>query len=328
MTTQWLRRALVTVGPSGGTGRQFGDFGGQDVPALRVQFTVVKNQLATPNTAEVKVFNLTHDHFKQIEAWVQNLAVPTVVVIGAGYEGLPNEGGPPVTLPTVFKGAVKQVFYHRQENDWITTLECGDGEVDYHTSAINYSFAKGTSNSDIIHKVLSSFVGKTTKGYIDPDVLAPVLIRGMPVSGNSRQILDEICIAHSAHWSIQDHELQIVKAMGTLDTEAIEINADTGMIGAPEITMRGITVKCLLNPLLQVNGKIKLDNENIMEQVHAADMSGIGGMMAQQLPLIYRKDPDGTYKILMVIHTGDNRGSGGDWVSENLCISLQQSQGG
>jgi hypothetical protein len=43
----------------------------------------------------------------------------------------------------------------------------------------------------------------------------------------------------------------------------VVLTADTRLIGMPTQTMDGIMVKCLLNPLLLVNGRIKLDNASI-----------------------------------------------------------------
>jgi hypothetical protein len=85
--------------------------------------------------------------------------------------------------------------------------------------------------------------------------------------------------------------------------EAIVITSDTGLLEAPEHNDKGISVKCLLNPQIAVNGAIYLDNSAI--RLKQKKQKSLGKQKQQQPPV--RLDKQGIYKCLKVTHQGDNR---------------------
>jgi hypothetical protein len=149
------------------------------------------------------------------------------------------------------------------------------------------------------------------------------------ISGNTRDVLNDVARESGANWSIQDGQLVIVSTNDVLPGQAIVIRADTGMLGAPEINDKGIAVKCLLNPQLRVNGAIKLDNNSIKAKRQQAQALATKREKQETTPPLGREneqlvrvDPDGIYKVLKLTHKGDNRGQ--DWVTEIECIGLDQ----
>ena len=302
---QWKRKIQVIIGKKGT---------GLLVENLRIHFEVGKTIESAPNVAIIKIYNLHPDN----EAKVKNEF--DEVLLNAGYEG---------AMRLVFRGNIKRVYRYREGADYITEIEAGDGDKDFSRAVMNETLAAGTTNAQLVDRAVGTFkgVGGTTKGHVQ--VTERSRLRGKVISGNTRDVLHDVSRESGANWSIQDGQLVIVSANDVLPGEAIVIRADTGMLGAPEINDKGIAVKCLMNPMLRVNGAIKLDNNGIKaKRVKAQALATKREKQETNAPLgreneqLVRLDPDGIYKVLKLTHKGDNRGQ--DWVSEIECIGLDQ----
>lgn len=300
---QWKRRVQLVVGKSGN---------GLQVENLRIQFEVGKTIEAAPNVAVIRVFNLHPDN----EAKIKNEF--DEVLLNAGYEG---------AMRLVFRGNIKHVYRYRDGTDYITEIEAGDGDKDYRHAVMNETLAAGTTTSQLVDRAVGTFSGGTTKGHVQ--VSDRARLRGKVISGNTRDVLHDVARESGANWSIQDGQLVIVSTNDVLPGEAIVIRADTGMLGAPEINDKGIAVKCLMNPLLRVNGAIKLDNNGIKAKRQQAkalatkrERQETNSPLGRETEQLVRLDPDGIYKVLKLTHKGDNRGQ--DWISEIECIGLDQ----
>lgn len=302
---QWKREVQVVIGKAGA---------GLLVENLRVQFEVVKTVEATPNVAVIRIFNLHPDN----EAKVKNEY--DEVLLNAGYEG---------AMRLVFRGNIKHVYRYREKNDYITEIEAGDGDKDFRNAVMNETLAAGTTTAQLVQRAVGSFkgVGGTTPG--PAQVSNRARLRGKVISGNTRDVLNDVARECGANWSIQDGQLVIVSTNDVLPGQAIVIRADTGMLGAPEINDKGIAVRCLLNPMLRVNGAIQLDNNNIKANRRKAqalatrrERQETNPPLGRENEQLVRLDPDGIYKVLKLTHKGDNRGE--DWVSEIECIGLDQ----
>lgn len=293
-TRQYKRHVQVIIGKAGS---------GLMIENLRVQFEVVKDHQSTPNSATIKIFNLNDQHQQQIRTEFDD------VILNAGYEG---------AEAVLFRGNIRHVYRYRDKNDWVVELDCGDGDRDFRGAVVNETLAAGVSDTQLVERVCGSF--STTKKGSVKGIGATGRLRGKVISGNARDVLNDISKQHGCNWSIQNGQLQIVKVNGVLDSEAVLINAETGMLGAPEQDDKGIKVKSLMNPLFQINGRLKLDNDNIKRKRIKADQQQ--KKVDKEKPPA-RLDPDGFYKIYKITHKGDNRGS--DWVSECECVSMDSA---
>lgn len=302
---QWKRKVQVVIGKAGS---------GLMIENLRVQFEVAKTIEPAPNIAVIRIFNLHPDN----EAKIKNEF--DEVLLNAGYEG---------AMRLVFRGNIKHVYRYREKNDYITEIEAGDGDKDFAKAVMNETLAAGTTTAQLVDRAVGSFkgVGGTGKGHVQVNDRAR--LRGKVISGNTRDVLNDVARESGANWSIQDGQLVIVSTNDVLPGQAIVIRADTGMLGAPEINDKGIAVKCLLNPQLRVNGAIKLDNNGIKakrQQSQALatkrEKQEINAPLGRENEALVRLDPDGIYKVLKLTHKGDNRGQ--EWVTEIECIGLDQ----
>lgn len=296
---QWLRRAQVVVGKNGQ---------GLSIDQLKITFEITKTIQHTPNSAIIKIYNLSPSHSNLIHDEYKD------IILNAGYAN---------NLRIIFSGNITHVFRYRDKTDWITEIEAADGDYDYRNSTLNESLAAGTNRSHIIARAAASFKGGTTLGYVGIDEYTNM--RGVVLSGDTRKVLHNLARDAGANWSIQDGQLTIVKTQGTLPNTAIVVNSDSGMLGAPEINDKGIAVKTLLNPQMAVNGVVHLDNNDIrVKERRISITAGKADKIAKKTQSPVKLDPDGLYKIIRLRHSGDNYGRGSDWITECACIGLSQ----
>ncbi len=289
---QYKRRAQVIVGKGGE---------GISITALRIQFEVIKDHQPYPNRATIKIFNLSDSNQQKIRFEYDE------VILNAGYEG---------GVSMIFRGNIKHVYRYREGNDWIVEIDAGDGDRDYRNAVINESFAAGSTDAALVDRIVGTFT--TTKKGAVQGVAATGRVRGKVVSGNAHAVLSDLARQNDCHWSIQDGQLQIVPVTGYLETDVVVVNSTTGMLGVPEQDDKGILINMLLNPLLRINGRVKLDNENIRRKRLDTATEQEKAEAAQKKPAML--DPNGLYKIYKVTHKGDTRGQ--EWVSKTETVSL------
>jgi hypothetical protein len=277
---------------------------GLEVSDLRIKFTVVKTVHHTPNAGKIEIYNLSQAHESEIKGEFDE------VLLNVGYQGATRE---------ILRGNIRRSRSYRDGNDRVLEIICGDGDTDYRSTFVNVSLASGTTHQDLIDHIVTQF-DSTTLGHVVVNTARR--IRGAVFSGMARHFLSDIARDSDAHWSIQDGQLHIVPVDSTLPTEAEVLRSDTGLLNAPEVTDKGITTECLLNPNVAANGKIWLDNNDVKE-LFRTRIQAKPGARKNKSTVPARLDPDGIYKILKVEHKGDTRGP--EWKSTSLCVSIGKS---
>ncbi len=291
---QWLRACSLVVAGASGQGLELGE--------LRVVFSTKKGDVETPNSAEIRVYNLAENTANRIRGEFSR------VVLQAGYQG--NVG-------VIFDGTVRQVRRGR-ENGTDTWLEiiAADGDRGYNFATLNTTLAAGSTPADRVDACGQAFAGHGIgTGYV-PDLGGVRLPRGKVMYGMARKFMREESVTADTSWSIQDGKIQVLPRAGFLPGEAVVLTHETGLVGTPEQTNDGIKVRCLINPRLRVGGRIKLDNKSV--QAAKTDLKA----GAQRPP---RMDKDGFYRILKVEFNGDTRGN--DWYADMICIGIDDTSG-
>lgn len=231
---------------------------------LDVVFDVEKTLVPTPNTATVKITNLTKHHRDQLAGRAakklggNNKAV--LVTIEAGYVGQTFR---------IFSGDMGIIYSQREGADIVTTVETGDGEKAWKDSRIQKSYAPGTSVEAVIIDVAQAIgagpgnlLAKVRRAAIKG--WGEVYTGGTVASGKAVAEMTRLTAACGLTWSIQDGTLQLLESAGALDTTAIVVNSKTGMVDSPSINQKGIlSVKTLIIPDLIPGRKLKVEAENI-----------------------------------------------------------------
>ena len=298
MSTQWFRRYQLIVG-KGGHGISIDNL--RDAPSLRIKFEVRKSLQKEPNPAKFEIYNLGPVNVNALQNEYTDLS------LRCGYND---------NVKLLFSGNTQFVSYYHDKADTICEVICGDGDKQYRESFVNVTFAKGTTDEQIVDYCLKQLPG-INKGTLQ--LGSTGALRGRTFSAMTRDALDEIARTNGCNWSIQDGTLHMVRADAMLNAnEAVVLTPETGLLQAAERSAHGITATCLLNPDISVNSAVKLDNSAIRTKF-ARNRRGSKQVNAKP-PVSLNKD--GIYKVFRVQHSGDTRGT--DWRTEIMCVGLGQ----
>lgn len=289
---QYLRSCKLIVSTAGGDGL--------DLSNLHIKFAVKKADAQTPNTAEIRVYNVSESTVARIRKEFAR------VILQAGYES--NFG-------VIFDGNIKQVRFGRENGtDTYIDIAAGDGDDAYNFAVVNTTLAAGAKQSDQIAAAGAQMSGRGIKtGYI-ADTGGQRLARGKVMYGMARDYMRQSAEASDTSWSIQDGKLQFVSATGVLPGQAIVLNSKTGLVGQPEQTNDGIKARCLLNPTLKIGGRVQINEKDVAE----AKLQDTTKDAQVNRPADIAAD--GSYRLLVVEHTGDTRGN--DWYSDLICLDV------
>lgn len=302
---QYLRKASLIIGGP--------DSDALDLSSLRFRFAIRRGDLQTPNSADIRVYNVsdsTADRIRQI------LPQPefTRVVVQGGYDG--NFG-------ILFDGEIKQVRRGRESStDTYLDITAADGDRAYNfaISAVSLE-AIETGPKDQIYAVLRGMAMKgVSNGYL-PEIEGNKLPRGKAIFGMSRDELRKLAKNTSTSWSIQDGKVNFVPLSSYMPGDIPVITSATGMIGLPEQTQNGIRVRTLLNPNLKIGQAVKLDNKSIQGYRFGLSI----GNTAQNLwaKRVSKLNSDGLYYVMIADHVGDTRSN--EWYSDLICLAIDAS---
>lgn len=258
---------------------------------LRITFNVELTSTEDPNKCKVTVTNLSADTRAQLSK------LPSAhVVLEAGYTD---------TLARLFSGDVRRptgIQHEKSGPDWVTTIECGDGEEAYRAARFTGSFAPGTPVADVARAIAKSFNIPT--GNLDDAMAAGNFRQGIQTfsggysargraSTQFRELMDSLGLESS----IQDGKLQVLKPTETLKGKAVLLSKDTGMVGSPSYDsgegkkkVTTLKVKSLLQPAIRPGVQLRVESEQVK----------------------------GAFKVQTVVHAGDTHG--GEWTSECKCL--------
>lgn len=253
------------------------------VSDLRVTFKVKKTLRKEPNTAEIRITNLSESSRASMRKQGAR------VVLLAGYAD---------TVAQIFAGDARLIDHRKDPVEWTTVIQCGDGERTYALTRFSKSYVAGTSARKVISDVVAAL-------RLDPGNLDAVAARvtdsfltGHSVQGNAATELERLLSARGLTWSIQDGRLQVLAARETTQTLTV-LSPATGLVGSPEFvspdasaegastTSPYLKLKSLLQPQIKPGGKIRVESANVRGALYRAES---------------------------VTHTGDT--AGGEWHTE------------
>lgn len=281
------------------------DVEGIDLSDLRIRFSVRRGDISTPNSADIRVYNVSPETARKSE-----LREFERVVLQAGYPG--NYG-------TIFDGTIKQVRRGREsQTDTYLDITAADGDSAYTHAVSNVTLAAGASPSEQINAVMADLEAKGVKLGELPNLPRMRLPRGKVIFGMTRNHLDNMARTNDISWSIQDGQLTLIPNTAYLPGEAVVLNAETGMVGLPEQTQNGITVKALLNPGIRIGRVLQINNSSIQRYRYGLSINDTKPNQLIQSSSVL--DADGLYKVLVANHYGDSRGN--DWYTVAICMTI------
>lgn len=291
---QYGRKLSLIVGNNGA---------GLDFSSLRVHFSIRRGDFQTPNSADVRIYNVNDETANRI---TQEF---THVVVQAGYEG--NFG-------LIFDGTIKQARAGRIDaKDSYIDITAADGDQAYNFSVMALSLAAGSTPDNAVEAFLKAMAEHGVSAGYKPELSTNGSARGRVFYGMTRDELREWAAAQDVLWSIQDGKLTLIPKTSYVPGETPVISPQTGLVGVPEQTQNGIKARVLLNPALKIGQRIKLDS-TINPYRYGLDVQSQAGnaLLASSI----KTNADGHYYIMNADHIGDTRAN--EWYSDLTCLAV------
>ncbi len=289
---------------------------GVNLSELRFTFSITNGDFESPNTAVIRVYNLSHNARKKI------INEYDTVSLQAGYQQ---------NIGIIFRGTIKQFVAGKENNvDSFLELRAADGDPNYNFGLFGVNGQGETLNAPYTRSQVLEKFGQAMDLPVDNnagDVLrgsGGVLltqVRGKVLFGLARAQASNMASTANARFSIQNGVITFVPLTGYLPGEAVQINSLTGMAGNPDTTDNGIQVTCLLNPKIKIGCQIQL-NEGDITQTIIRERVGFPNFAALA-PFVADATEDGFYRVLVAEHSGDTRGQ--DWYTKITALKIDNT---
>jgi hypothetical protein len=228
-----------------------------DLSDLDLAFKVERSVWRTPNLAEIRVWNLSETTRAEIQR-------RETVVLRAGYED----------PPTLFRGDIRRVWTETDGIDLVTVLQARDGGRAYSEARIARSYNPGTPVVTVLRDVIADM--EIGQGNLAEYAAAYALRNGADTFGDgyvaagpARRVLDALTRAAGLRWSVQNGALQLLRQGTPLQSRAVLLTSDTGLLDSPTWDERGIrtegrrgllTARALIQPGIEPGRKVRVES--------------------------------------------------------------------
>ena len=314
---QYLRYCRLTVTTEGVTGENEHEIEAIDLSEFRIKFLVDQACVNKPTTAEITVYNVSKSTIDKIPAPTNQATRDKNIIVTL-------EGGYQSNHAIIFQGELWWKTTGREnETDTYLTLVCASGSRNQNYAVVNASIPKGATQQDILNIVAKSMSDKGVSVANKPTLMATQLPRGKVIYKMSRDAMQGIADTNNFDWYIGTNGLVAVQKDNSFDpnTEAIVLNATSGMVGRPKLTTIGVDVECLMNPLIDVGTIVQINNGQIIRENYDTTM---GAVRENYHRTNLYEGADGFYRVIARQHVGDTRGN--DWYTSLICVAVVGTQ--
>lgn len=304
MTLQWKRNCKLTIQIDANEPKAL------DLSQFKIVFNVGQATNEQPKAAEIYIYNLSASTMNLL-AGVDSQKINTQVILECGYGS---------ELSVVFKG---RVFQYRRGRDnptdtWLCVLAIS-GDAVQNDALVNQSIPAGTSKNEVSNILVS----ETNKYGLVTGEIASIseqqYPRGRVFFGSLHDSIQQFGKENNIDFDYSDDVISSINKLG-FSVEPVQVlTPKTGMVGMPQLTSEGLTVKCLLNPKLKRKGRIQVDMSNL--QTESYDI----GYSSQQVDQPYKNpklatNAEGIFIIQAIEHSGDTRGD--EWYTHLVCTAI------
>lgn len=258
-----------------------------------IEFDVNRNNYSTPNSASIKIYNLSPDSRNAIRKDILDTDVSRRVTLKVGYGE---------TMSTIFDGTLNQCWSARQGVNFITHLDCRDNGYLYNNGEVSVQYSAGESVKSVVEKIV-----KQMKPYgVDKGIIGDIqgtFYRDGSVKGLAVDLLRTITgdIAY-----IDNNKIFCLNDGEGIETEYQEITSDTGLLDTPILENAFVRCNLLLEPRLIINQKIKLNSTTASNGYNYVGSTSYGEIQTKGLSTYHYAvtNFNGDYKITGIRHSG------------------------
>ena len=221
---------------------------------LDFSFRVQKTTKVDPNEATIVIRGLNSEH-RALLGSKEGLPVQ----LEAGYAG---------GLGLIFLGVLRRI-HSTLDPFWQTTVEAMDGDIS--TKRVCQSFGGRVALTTVIRtaaKALGVGIGNLEEALSAHRALrvSDFFENGTALSGQAAEELSRLLEMVGLEWSIQDGELQLLERGKPLDSTAVLLSPQSGLVGSPTIQTRDkdkqyVLAKSLMNPALRPGGLCRVQSK-------------------------------------------------------------------
>ncbi len=246
------------------------------IDKLYTQIEIKKMISGKPNEGFSSIFNLSESIVNQIkESGVR-------IRIFAGHD---------TRLVLLHDGDIRRVERNNQPPDKITTIILGGNMIKLSKAVFNRSYLGQVSVKQITKDAIPTFnISALDLDQIPDDAF----FYDFSFTGKTGVLLDKILNPIGVQWFESDNFIKFSSNKKALE-DVVLLNKNTGLIGSPTITDKGIKFRSVLNGRILLNNRIKISSELV----------------------------NGVYKVIQILHKGDNRE--GEFVTEGIGTEIEQS---
>jgi hypothetical protein len=293
MSQNWLRAWQLSA-----AGRTFsGD--------LRVVFVCKSWIVGVPNNGTFTLYNLSKDSAASIQSLAKSGGGGTVT-FSAGYRD--NVG-------VIFSGKVIQVNLGKANaTDTTTTIYATSDDTTHNTAHVNTTLAKGSTGIDVFNALLKASPGMSAGNIPTQKLQALKYPRSVTMFGPVRHFMRTLAasVGSTFHYDNIKPQLHITPDNYPGNGSPIVLNGDTGLVGMPTQTGEGIIARVLINPAIQKNSIVQIDQKSIQRITPDLTIGSPTSLQNLNEPGFspFRGDisADGTYRVLSIEAVGDTRG--------------------
>ena len=296
MTRQFGRAVRISLsGANGQTGEVLTASSGGD--GLRIQFEFESHTSQAPASIQLIVSNISQGKAKKVQSEFVGISVE------AGYDDNVGE---------VFKGSIVECTFGEATDSFTTTLlriYAVSNDLAYGNARLSETMPAGWTHQDVIDrsaKALAQY-GVPMGQVLGVDAASIKHPRPAVLVGQVRDILRETCLSLGATWTMNGGQLDVIstKHPGT-GSSGVVIAPDTGLLSQAVQKLDGVTVSCLINPLIKLNTTVKINSKILSPTVNP------NALLPQSTYNIseYAKqlNASGDYRVIHIRMNADTRG--------------------
>lgn len=241
------------------------DIDGLKVRDVKIAFNIKRDSTAASVSGDVTMFNLAANTEQQIHDRAQS------IVVTAGYDDV---------VGVIFDGAIQRIDRERDISSQTRTTKVAIGTKTQSKEKLSGVSTVSFAGEMPLVKVIQKLVGDLELMIGPTNAIPADTLTDFEYSGDTAGALTELLVPRKVEWYEDDGVIRFNSTAVKKQNDSvnlIEINAATGMIGAPSIIEDGGSkARTLLNPFAKIGDIAKIESVNITEQFKIVSLKHSG----------------------------------------------------